>query len=221
MTARRWSILTGWAGVLGPVLFTLVFVGQELSRIEEYSPLAEQVSALEAGPRGWIQQVNFYVFGALTMLFAVGLHRDLRPTRLGIFGPALFFVTGIAAIGAGVFPLREDAAGVTYDPGGHQAAGLTFFLGSTLALLVIAFRVARDPRWRNLRFYLGGTAIAMIAGNAIMVRFVIPDDAPLHDWAGLGQRILVVGLLFPARITLSARLIRSAGVSHETARNLQ
>ena len=210
MTGRRWLMLTGWAGVLGPVLFTLVFVGQELSRIEEYSPHAEQVSALEAGPRGWIQQVNFYVFGALTMVFAVGLHRGLRPTRLGVLGPALFFVTGIAAIGAGVFPLREDAAGVTFDPGGHQAAGLTFFVGSTLALILIAFRVARDPRWHHLRYYLWAAAVALIAGNAVMVRFVIPDDAPLHDWAGLGQRILVVGLLFPARIALSYRLIQTA-----------
>lgn len=208
MTTSRWLTLTGWAGMLGPVLFTVTFIGQELFRMEEYSPLAEPVSALEAGPNGWIQQLNFVVFGVLTMMFAVGLHLGLRPMRLGVIGPALFFVTGVAAIMAGVFPLREDAAGVTYDPGGHMPAGMTFFLGSTLALIVISFRVARDPRWRGLRYYLGTTAVALIIGNVIMVRLVIPDDAPLHDWAGLGQRILVLGLLFPARIALSHRLIR-------------
>ncbi len=52
-------------------------------------------------------------------------------------------------------------------------------------------------------------AVAMVVGNVLMVR-LIPDEAPLHDWAGLGQRILVVGLLFPARIVLSHRLILSA-----------
>jgi hypothetical membrane protein len=210
MTRSRWLTLTGWAGIAGPVLFTLTFVGQELARMEEYSPLAEQVSALEAGPNGWIQQLNFVVFGILTMAFAIGLHHGLRPMRLGVVGPALFFVTGLAAIGAGVFPLREDAAGVTYDPGGHMPAGMTFFLGSTLALIVISFRVARDPRWRNLRFLIVAVAVAMVVGNVLMVRLVIPDDAPLHDWAGLGQRILVVGLLFPARIVLSHRLIGTA-----------
>jgi hypothetical membrane protein len=191
------------------VLFTLTFVGQELFRMEEYSPLAEQVSALEAGPNGWIQQANFYVFGILTMVFAVGLHLGLRPSRFGVVGPALFLLTGIAAIGAGVFPLAEDAAGVTYDPGGHVQAGMTFFLGSTLALIVISFRVARDPAWRGLRVLLAAVAVALVVGNVLMARLVIPDDAPLHEWAGLGQRILVVGLLFPARIALSYRLIRT------------
>ena len=210
MTRGRWLTLTGWVGIAGPVLFTLAFVAQELARMDEYSPLAEQVSALEAGPNGWIQQVNFVVFGVLTMVFAVGLHQGMRPMRLGVIGPALFFVTGIAAIMAGVFPLREDAAGVTYDPGGHMPAGMTFFLGSTLALIVISFRVARDPRWRSLRFYIAAVALLMVAGNVLMVRLVIPDDAPLHEWAGLGQRILVIGLLFPARIVLSSRLILTA-----------
>jgi hypothetical membrane protein len=210
MPRDRWLTLTGWVGIAGPVLFTVVFVAQELARMNEYSPLAEQVSALEAGPNGWIQQVNFVVFGVLTAVFAVGLHQGLRPVRLGVVGPALIFVTGIAAIMAGVFPLREDATGVTYDPGGHMPAGMTFFLGSTLALIVISYRVARDPSWRSLRFYIAAVAALMVAGNVLMVRLVIPDDAPLHDWAGLGQRILVVGLLFPARIALSARLIRIA-----------
>ena len=210
MIRDRWLTLTGWVGIVGPVLFTLTFVAQELARMDEYSPLAEQVSALEAGPNGWIQQVNFVVFGVLTMVFAIGLHQGLRPVRLGVIGPALFFVTGIAAVMAAVFPLREDAAGVTYDPGGHMPAGMTFFLGSTLALIVISFRVARDPRWRRLRFFIAAVALLLVVGNVLMVRLVIPDEAPLHDWAGLGQRIVVVGLLFPARIALSARLIRTA-----------
>ena len=210
MTTRRWLRLTGWAGIIGPVLFTLTFVGQELFRMEEYSPMAEPVSALAAGSNGWIQDVNFVVFGVLTMIFAVGLHLGLRPTRFGVVGPALFFVTGIANIMGGLFfPLREDAAGVTYDPGGHQQVGMTFFLGSTLALIVISFRVARDPAWRGLWVFIVAVAVALVVGNMIMVRLVIPDDAPLHEWAGLAQRILVLGLLFPARIALSYRMIRT------------
>jgi hypothetical membrane protein len=209
MTRSRWLVLTGWVGIAGPVLFTLTFVGQELFRMEEYSPLAEQVSALEAGPNGWIQQANFLVFGILTMVFAIGLHHGLRPSRFGVVGPALFFVTGVAAIMAGVFPLREDAAGVTYDPGGHMPAGIAFFLGSTLAIIVIAFRVARDPAWRSLRAFLVAVAVALVVGNVLMGSLVFPDDAALHEWAGLGQRILVVGLIFPARIALSSRLIRT------------
>jgi hypothetical protein len=54
-TRLRWA---AWAGVIGPVLFTLTWVAQELFRIDEYSPFKEPVSALEAGPNGWIQQVK-------------------------------------------------------------------------------------------------------------------------------------------------------------------
>jgi hypothetical protein len=39
----------------------------------------------------------------------------------------------------------------------------------------------------------------------------MPDDAPLHEWAGLAQRIVILAVLFPARIVLSLRLLRLAG----------
>jgi hypothetical protein len=55
------------------VLFTGTFVVLELVRGSEYDRVAETVSALEAGPHGWVQQVNFVVFGLLTIGFAAGL----------------------------------------------------------------------------------------------------------------------------------------------------
>jgi Protein of unknown function (DUF998) len=128
---RRSLVLLAWAGIIGPVLFTAAFLVQERFRVDEYSPIAEPVSALEAGPNGWIQQVNFVAFGLLTVAFAVGLHRGLRPTRAGIAGPALITVSGIGLMLAAAFPLREDATGVTYDPpGGHIVAGFMFFMTS-------------------------------------------------------------------------------------------
>ena len=93
--------MAAWAGLVGPVLFTLTWVAQELARIEEYSPIEETVSALEAGPNGWIQQVNFLVFGVLTMVFAAGLYRVLAPSRAGVLGSALLFVSGVAVVLAG------------------------------------------------------------------------------------------------------------------------
>jgi Protein of unknown function (DUF998) len=84
-----WISWAAWAGIIGPVLFTATFFAQEAFRRGEYHPLVEPVSALEAGPNGWIQQLNFAVFGLLTMAFAIGLDRGLRATRLSIAGPAL------------------------------------------------------------------------------------------------------------------------------------
>ncbi len=77
---------------------------------------------------GWIQQLNFVVFGLLTIAFAAGLHRGLRPTRTGIVGPALLTVSGIGLLLSAAVPLREDAAGDTYFPLGHIIGGVTLSL---------------------------------------------------------------------------------------------
>ena len=158
----RWS---AWAGVVGPVLFTATYMVQEALRRDEYSPMAEPVSALEAGPNGWVQQANFVVFGLLTL----GVRRRSRIAGYGragrgLVGPALLFVSGIGLLLAAVFPLREDAAGVTYDPGGHFVAGVVFFLSSAVGLVAVSRRLTGDPRWRDIATYTLGCGLLALAG---------------------------------------------------------
>jgi hypothetical membrane protein len=205
-----WVSWAAWAGIIGPVLFTAAFMAQEAFRRGEYDPFAQPVSALEAGPNGWIQQLNFVVFGLLTIVFAVGLHRGLRATRAGIAGPALFFVSGIALLLAAAFPLREDAVGVTYDPGGHVVSGFTFFLSNPLGLIVVSRRLARDTRWRSIASYTLLAGIVALVGFVVGGTLVVPDSAPLHDWAGLYQRLLMLAVIFPCRLVLSLRLLQVA-----------
>jgi len=207
---RRWVARLAWAGIAGPILFTVTYMAQEAFRREEYNPVTEVVSALEAGPGGWIQQVNFVVFGVLTMAFAVGLQLGVRPVRRGILGPGLLFLSGIGLMLAAVLPLREDAKGVTYDTGGHFVAGLTFFLSSAIGLVVLSRRLARDPRWRGIATYTLVAGCLAVAGFAVMGALVMPDDAQLHDWAGLMQRALILAIVFPCRIVLSMRLLTTA-----------
>jgi hypothetical membrane protein len=206
--SSAWLHRMAWAGVIGPVLFTVTFLGQEAFRADEYSPIAEPVSALEAGPNGWVQQANFVVFGVLTIAFAVGLHRGVRRSRAGIVGPALLFISGIGLLLAAIFPLREDAVGVTYDPGGHIVAGLVFFLSSALGLIAVSRRLARDPRWRSIATYTLTCGVLAQVGFVVMGALVMPDDAPLHDSAGLAQRMLIILILFPCRTILSLRLLQ-------------
>jgi hypothetical membrane protein len=200
-----------WAGISGPVLFTVTYMAQEAFRRGEYSPVAEPVSALEAGPNGWIQQVNFVVFGLLTLAFAVGLHRGLRPSRGGAAGPVLMAVTGVALILAAVFPLRENAQGETFDPGGHTPAGVAFFGTSMIALIVLSRRMARDPRWAGLSGYALITGLLGLPAFVAMGSLVMPDGAALHSWAGLGQRAVILLLIFPCRIVLAVRMLRLGG----------
>lgn len=198
------------AGIAGPVLFTVGFLVQEQLRRGEYDPISEVVSALEAGEGGWMQQVNFVALGVLTMVFAVGLHRGLPHSRAGIVGPVALFVSGVANVLAAVFPLREDATGATFDPGGHQIAGTIFFASSSVALIALSRRCAADPRSRPLSGWILAAGVLAVLSFPLMGALVIPEDAPLHDWAGLAQRLIVLVLLFPPRIALAVRLLRAA-----------
>ncbi len=216
-TARRTpnqvlsSTMPAWAGIVGPVLFTAAFLAQEALRRDEFDPFTEPVSALEAGPNGWVQQASFVVFGVLTIMFAVGLHRAVRPSPRGIAGPALLTMSGIGLLLAAAFPLREDASGATYDPGGHVVAGVMFFATSAIGLIALSRRLARDPRWQGLATYTAAAGAVALLGFVAMGALVMPDDAPLHDWAGLAQRGLIVLVVFPCRITLAVRMLRSLG----------
>lgn len=194
------------AGIVGPVLFTLAFLAQEAFRRAEYSPVVEPVSALEAGPNGWVQQVNFVVFGLLLLTFAIGLHRGIAHTRLGILGPTLLGMASIGLFLAAAFPLREDAAGVTYDPGGHFVSGITFFLSTSLAMLVLSRRLAKDHRLRGMATYTEVCGVLALVGFVVMGRFAIPDDAPMNDYAGLVQRLVLLLVTFPCLVTLAVRL---------------
>jgi hypothetical membrane protein len=204
---QRWAAR---AGAAGPLLFTAGFVAQETFLRDDYSPIADPISALEADPSGWIQQLNFLAFAALLLIFAAGLHRGIAATRFGWVGPALL---GTAAVGltlAAVFPLREDQAGVAYDPGHHVISGVTFFSCSALALVVLSRRFAADPRWRCLARY---TAVAGVLGLGCFVmlgRFAMPEGAPLHDVDGLLQRFTLLAVTFPALVTIALRLRRLA-----------
>ena len=90
-----------------------------------------------------------------------------------------------------------------------------FFTSSALALLVISFALAKHAEWRRLAVPVRVAGILMLVSNPFMGILVIPDDAPLHDWAGLAQRLIVLGLLFPARLALSQRLLRLAPVTRD------
>ena len=197
------------AGIAGPVLFALTLLTLQQLKQGDHDPVRDVVSALEAGELGWVQQASFVVLGMLTMVFAVGLHRGIAPSRFGVVGPAALFLSGVANVLVGAFlPLREDASGAVYDPGGHQVVGTIFFASSFVALIALSRRCGRDPRWRGLAGWVLAAGVLAAVSFPVMGALVIPDGAPLHDCAGLAQRIVVLVLLFPARVALAVRLLR-------------
>ena len=60
---------------------------------------------------------------------------------------------------------------------------------------------------QRLMMILAAGVIGLL-GFVAMGVLVLPDTAPLHEWAGLVQRVLILLVLFPCRVVLSLRLRR-------------
>src|SRR5262245_14789332 len=195
------------AGMIATVLFlTRVIVQGALA--PDYSHVAMPISALAAWPAGWIQRLNFYVFGISMAAFAVGLHRNVRPTRGGAAGFALLAIGGAGIVAAGVFPWKM-VDGVPTETPLHVAAAIPSFAATAAGLIAFSRRLKADPRWRDLAAYTLSSGIAMLLLFVTVGWFAIEDDAPLHPWAGLLQRV-VCAVWFTCTIVLAMRLRRLA-----------
>ena len=54
---------------------------------------------------------------------------------------------------------------MTYDPGLHFVAGVTFFLSTSLALLALSRRLSKDSHWRGLAAYAATCGVLAFIGS--------------------------------------------------------
>jgi hypothetical protein len=85
--------------------------------------------------------------------------------------------------------------------------GPILFLSIGIGLVVLSRRLAGDARWCSLAGYTLGTGVALVIMFAASGFLVRPDDAPLHDYAGLAQRA-VLAVRFSCLLVLAVRLFR-------------
>ena len=190
-------------GIIGPLLFTALVLVQGLLQ-PDYSHLRQPISALAAWPAGWIQNLNFYVTGALTIAFALALHNGVGRTKRGHLGFALLTIGGSGLLWAGIFPWRM-IDGVPTLTRLHPIGAIMAFAGTGLGFIVFSRRLLADPRVRDLAAYMMYTGIAMLLLFITIGVFAIGDATPLHQWVGLLQRILCA-VWFTCMIVLGVRL---------------
>ena len=199
------------AGIAGPVMFAVVALVQSLLR-PEHSLVADPISALAAGPSGWVQDVNFFVFGSLMIAYAIGLHFGVRPTRWGVVGLAFLVLSGVGLVWAGLFPATDATGAPQDDRILHIVVFPITFLGAGSGLIVMSRRMAGDPRWQRLATYALATGIAVLLLLLVGAGLVRPPGAPLHPWWGLFQWILLA-VWFPCTVVLALRLLRLTRVA--------
>ena len=191
------------AGIIGPVVFATLVVVQGFL-LPDYSHVRLPISALAAWPTGWIQVLNFHVFGALTIVFARALHGAVRPTRYGFSGFALLVLTGVGLILSGIFSWHM-VDGVPRETLPHVIAAIIVFIGTGLGLMSLSRRLAADPQWRDLATYTMASGIAVVVLFMMTALLAIGEGTPLHPWVGLLQRV-VCGVWFACIIALASRI---------------
>ena len=148
--ARATTLLL--CGGFGGILFVVTFVVLGLIT-PGYSLLRDTISALELTPLGMAQQANFFVFGILICMFAVGLWREMQEGFGVVLIPVFQFLGGLGVIGDALF----------IHDGPHLACDLVAFNSSLCVLFLFAWRFRRDPRWSGWSTYSILTAVAMMA----------------------------------------------------------
>ena len=104
-------------GVLaGPLFVTVTAVGI-VSR-EGFDLRRNGISQLSLGDRGWIQIANFIVAGLLSIAFALGARRALRPGVGAVSAPVLISGYGLGLVATGLFLVDP---GVGFPPGTPDA----------------------------------------------------------------------------------------------------
>lgn len=164
-TLLRWLTL----GTVGSIFFTLVYTVEGMTR-PGYSPWRQAISALSLGPGGWVQQVNFIIFGVISVLTAIAWRKFLSGGPGAVWYPIFRTLQGVGLIVDG-FVSQDPAAG--YPPGSvavspttsgtiHLAFASLTITSMALGFFVLARRFARQPHWRGWATYSVVTGILTI-----------------------------------------------------------
>ncbi len=177
-------------GGVGALLFTVTYLLEGITR-PGYDAWQQPISALSLGPGGWVQQVNFVVFGILLVLSAVGWYRVLTPERGAIWFPVLQGISGLCLMGAGVFSMDPFPG---YPPGAalpaatvHGTLHMLFAWALILTLVVGCFALAtlfwRVPGWRGWAVY------SVITGVLILIFWELFVESATGPLGGLVERL--------------------------------
>jgi hypothetical membrane protein len=172
-------------GAAGLILFVLLATLAGLLQ-PGYDPRINSISEAALGPAGWLQTLNFLVFGASILAFAATYARRARPaSRVGV---GTLVLAGLAVAASGVF--GTDRAGAEETPGGqvHNLLALVAF-GAMIVSQLAAARAARragEAMYSALTAALSLTLLVLYIGSGSE-----PGDA-LYPVGGIIERGLIV-----------------------------
>jgi hypothetical membrane protein len=171
-------------GISAPIIFTILVVLSSFLR-QDYSQIQNFVSDLGVGPYALLQNINFIIFGILSIGLALGLRIGLpdlknKSQKLGIWFVILF---GLGVMLAGIFPENY----LSQVP--HNLVSATAFISIIAAQMLIwrGLKHEDETVWGSYRTY------SLISGllSIILVILLRVSMAYFLDYQGAVQRLFL------------------------------
>lgn len=169
-----------------------------------------QLGAQGAPTQGFSAWVNNLPLGVFFVLFAVGVMRQVRASRLALFSAGLILAHGLASFATGYFPCDQGCAPVepSFSQQMHNLAGLVMFLSLTLASLLWSFLSKRLLGSRGFGVFSLACTVLAVATVVLMAQAV-----EAGHWFGLYQRINYgISVLWVAGLALMLLRVRQPGL---------
>lgn len=195
------SAYLAWSGILAPMVLGLTLVAFAVLQ-PDYNHLNQAIS--ELGMQGapfatlW-NSIGFVLVGALVIVFAWGLHLELRPDRSALFIAVFVALSGLGWLGLGLFP-----AAPAFAPSTQTTLHFVMVALNVLSFLVAA--VVFGVRWRAYPFWKRYALLSLLIGLVALGSFFIPQTVP----PGLSQRI-GIGANFVWLLMMGIALRRKPG----------
>ncbi len=194
-------------GVIAPIFFAVMVIIEGFLE-PGYSQVSQYISDLGAyalyGSYAILQNLNFWIFGILVVVFSFGLKRSLPGTR----ATNLLVLFGIMVFLGGVFPDSPSPF-----PGYiHDTAAVAGFISIVLCQFVVWRRLRHNTPeeekvWGGYRSYsLASGLLSLVL--FIYSSFILPFDSPI---TGLVQRVFVAVPFLWIEV-MAIRLLRPSGL---------
>lgn len=165
-------------GGIGAILFTVTYLIEGITQ-PGYDAWQQSISALSLGPGGWVQQINFAVYGVLLILSSIGWYRVLSPGHDTIWFPLLQSIGGLCLIGVAMFT----------DGTFHTILAYALIIALAMGCFALEDYLGRSLHWHGWRVYSIVTGVLILIFWGGFVQGASGHVAGLTPIAGLIERL--------------------------------